>query len=127
MSEKQSDNAFLMISKGVILTILVTLICVLVFTFIVKVAALGDGAIKVINQFLKIFSLFLGVWCFVKGKRGLIKGLLVGVVSTLLIYLIFGFISADKISTKTLFIEMLFSAIVGGLCGIIAVNRKKHS
>lgn len=125
-STKREDGAFLMISKGVITTILITLICILVFALVVKLACLNSSVIKWVNQFLKIFSLFIGVFFSIKGKLGFVKGGVVGIVSTLITFLLFALISGQTVGVATFFIEVVFSLIIGAVFGIIAVNRKSQ-
>jgi putative membrane protein (TIGR04086 family) len=125
MSENgQNDNVFLMLLRGVTLTILVTLLCILIFAIIVRFAMPNESIIKGVNQFLKVFSIFIGVFFSVKGKLGFLKGGIVGIFSTVLTFVLFSLVGGESVSAGAFFIDSLFGLIVGAVCGIIAVNRK---
>lgn len=105
---------------------LVTLVCILLFALVVKLACLGTGVIKGVNQFLKVFSIFIGVFFTVKGKFGFLKGAIIGLFSTVLTFLLFALIGNGVVSPATFFIDGLFGAIIGLVCGVIAVQRKSQ-
>ena len=124
MSNKDDANVFLMVIKGVTLTVLISLICVLVFALIVKFTSLSYAVIKGVNQFLKIFSIFIGTFFSVKGKLGFVKGALVGLFSTVITLILFSLIGGEGVSQASFFIDTLFGTIIGLVCGVIAVQRK---
>lgn len=125
MSEKVSDGFFPSVIKGIATAVIVTLVSILIFAFIIKVATLNASVIKAVNQFIKILSVFLGCFSFIRGKQGLLKGCLVGLFTTVIIYLLFSLIGG-AISFGTAFIiDIVFGLIVGSISGIIAVNVKK--
>jgi len=123
--EKQ-DSATLSVVKGVATSVIITLVGVLIFAFVVKSAMLNTGVIKSVNQFIKVLSVFLGVATSIRGKLGLVKGIIIGVLATVITYVLFAFISASVHFGKEFFIDLLFGLIVGGVSGIIAVNVKKN-
>jgi putative membrane protein (TIGR04086 family) len=123
--EKQ-DSATLSVIKGVATSVIVTLVSVLIFAFIVKSATLNSSVIKSVNQFIKIISVFLGVITSVRGKMGLVKGIIIGALATIFTYIIFAFISGSVQFGKEFFCDLIFGLIVGGISGIIAVNIKKN-
>lgn len=126
-SKGQEHNSFLMISKGVVSTILVTLICILLFALVVKISTLSSQVIKWVNQFLKIFALFVGIFFTIKGKIGFLKGAIVGLVSTLITFLLFKLISGHSASFLSILLECVFCSIIGAIFGVLAVNRKNNA
>lgn len=122
--EKEGSGFFLSAVKGVGLAVISMLFGVLVFAFIVKLTALSSGAIKAVNQFIKITSVFCGCFFTLKGKAGLIKGVIVGLFSTVIIYLIFALIGGEKVFGTGFLLDMLFGAAIGAVSGIIAVNTR---
>ncbi len=126
-SKEKHHNSFLMISKGVVSTILVTLICVLLFALVVKISTMPSQVIKWVNQFLKIFALFIGVFFTIKGKVGFIKGGVVGLVSTLITFLLFKLISGQSATFLSVFLECVFCSLIGAIFGVLAVNRKNNA
>lgn len=123
MSTQVSQNFFISILKAVVLSLLISLTTLLLFAIIVKTAYLGSNAIKSVNQFIKIISIFIGCFFTISGNLGIVKGLICGAVYSLCIYSIFAIIGWSQIFAG-FYLDCIFTAIVGGISGIIAVNRK---
>ena len=111
--------------KGVFTAVISALVGVLIFALIIKMANLSSGVVKPVNQFIKVISIFLGCFFAVSGKRGYIKGGLIGIISIIIIYLLFALISGANVFSGGFIIDLLFSLAVGVLSGILAVNLKK--
>ena len=124
MSERSRGNFISGIIKGTATAVIVTLVGVLIFAAIVKFALLSASVIKAVNQFIKILSIFLGCFLFIRGKQGLIKGVLIGVLSTVITYLLFGLFGGEVAFNYHFFLDLLFGLILGAIFGIIAVNVK---
>lgn len=110
--------------RGMILSTVITLVSILLFALIVKVANLSSSVIKPVNQFIKAISLFLGCFFSVKAGKGLIKGAIVGIVYTVFIYVLFSLIGGNAFKTG-FFIDLIAGALIGALSGVISVNVKK--
>ena len=123
-SEDSSQNFFLTVIKGVGLTTLVTMICLLIFSLVIRVSYLGASVIKWVNQFLKIFSIFIGVFFSVRGRGGIAKGSVIGGLSTVVTFVIFALISGQKVSALAFTVDTIFGVIIGAIIGIMAVNRR---
>lgn len=119
------DNFFLSIIKGVGVAIIATLIGVLIFAIVVKFAVLNGSVVKAVNQFIKILSVFLGCFFAIRGSFGFIKGAFIGALSTALTYLIFLIIGGEVSFGFHFTLDLIFTAIIGAICGIITVNVKK--
>lgn len=111
--------------KGVATAVIVTLIGVLLFALVVKFAVLNSGVIKAVNQFIKILSVFLGCAFSVRGKMGLIRGALIGVISTIITYLLFSLFAGTVSFGISFVIDLIFGLIIGAVSGVISVNVKK--
>ena len=103
--ERESENVFLMIMKGVTITVLKTLSLILLFAIVIKVSLLDSSVIKWVNQFLKIVSIFVGVFFSIKGRLGFLKGGLVGLFSTVIIFIVFAFMGGDLTAGSTIIPE----------------------
>lgn len=125
MDKTENKGGLTSIIKGVSTAVIVMLVGVLIFACVVKLAFLGQTVIKSVNQFIKILSIFLGCFFCISGKNGLIKGILIGVLSTVITYLIFAFIGGEIPFGTSFLVDLVFGLIVGGVSGIIAVNVKK--
>ena len=56
---------------------------------------------------------------------GLMSGLLIGIVYTFLAFIVFSILNGNFEITKVLANDILFGAIIGAICGVIAVNIRK--
>lgn len=113
------------IVKGTLCAVIITLFSVLIFAFIVKFALLNTGVVKAVNQFIKIISILLGCAFFIRGNMGLVKGVILGALTTLITYLLFSLFGAGVSFNGGFILDLLFTAIIGGISGILAVNFKK--
>ena len=112
--------------KGIILSLIITFACVIIFAFSIKFFALSDGFITPINLSIKAISVFVGTLVFAKSKtKGLIKGILFGLVYTTVAFLLFSALSASFDLSISLLLDYLFAAGVGAIAGIIKVNTAK--
>ena len=121
MSEK---GFFSTIIKGALCSVIITLFSVLIFALIVKFTMLNSGVIKAVNQFIKIISILLGSIFFIRGNLGLIKGVILGLLSTVITYLLFSLFCGISFNGSFI-LDIIFTAIIGGVSGILAVNMKK--
>ena len=105
------------------------MILIIVFAVIIRFANIPDGAIMPINQIIKGISLLVGSFIALKkaDKMGLVSGLLIGLSYTVLSFLVFSILDGNFEFSKTLVNDLLFGGIIGGICGIIAVNFRKKT
>ena len=117
------ESFFSQVVRGVVTAILITLIGVLVFSFVLSVTNLSDGIIKPVNQFIKLLSVFFGCFLSVRGEKGFLKGGLIGLISTLLTVLIFALLTGG-INFLSIIIDVICAIIMGAISGAIKVNVK---
>jgi putative membrane protein (TIGR04086 family) len=123
---ERSENVVLAcVIKGVLTAIITALLGVLIFACVVKITLMQSNSVKIINQIIKIVSVFLGCMVAVRAEKGLLKGSLIGVLSNFLIYAIFALISKTPLFGLSFFIDLIFMAVIGGISGVIAVNIKR--
>lgn len=126
MSKKESERQFFpAILKGSLTALITTLLAVLIFAFIIETAMLSTGVIKAVNQFIKVLSVFLGCFFCIKEGKGLVKGVLIGALSSLLINLLFALVCGGVTGIFNGGVDLLFMSVVGALCGAITVNIRK--
>jgi len=121
----EKDGAVYGVVKGVGTALITSLLGIIIFGFIVKLAMLNSSVIGAVDQFIKIISVFLGCMFSVGKGKGLIKGLLIGGIYSTLMQLIFAMIFGGITFGKGFFIDLAFMIIVGALSGVITVNVKK--
>ena len=121
-----SENSFpahcLQIVKSVLLSVLFCAAAVLIFSLVLKFANLSDSVIKPVNQFIKAFAILFGCFFGLRGEKGWLKGLISGILTVMLTYLVFAMIGGDFAFSWLIFAELAFGAVAGVLSGIVAVN-----
>lgn len=113
--------------KGVVTALFTTIVCIFLFAIILKFVGISDMAIKIINQIIKVLSIFLGVNVFLKRNNNgaVIKGLFVGIVYTVLSYCVFSVLSKSFSFGLNFLFDAIFSCAVGAICGGINAFLRK--
>lgn len=127
--KSESPKLWLNILKGSLISLALSLVLILIFAFFIKYVAVPEKAIKPINQVIKGISLLIGTFIALKksSQMGLINGLLIGLTYTVLAFVVFSILDGHFEFSKTLVNDLLFGGIIGGICGVIAVNLKKKT
>ena len=122
-----NKSFFTALLKGVFVGLIISVIGILLFAFVLKFVALNDTVIKIINQIIKVLSVLFGVMVVLKKDKsqGLIKGALVGCLYTLSSYFLFSLLVASFNFSLTIIYDLIFSGVVGLICGVIFVNTKR--
>lgn len=115
----------LQVIKATLFAVVFSLVYVLVFTLIIYLTQLNQTVIKPVNQVFKIIAIVLGSLLFIRGQKGYLKGIIVGLTAVLAEYLVFSIIGGSFELKWTFLLEILISAVSGLISGIIAVNLKK--
>ncbi|MGN1162851.1 MAG: TIGR04086 family membrane protein [Christensenellales bacterium] len=126
---EHKDRSFLLaIIKGSLIALCISLVGILIFAFILKFASISDGAIRPINQIIKGISVLVGVFVAMRkvDKMGLVGGLLIGLIYTIIAFVVFSILDGNFQFNLTLLNDILFGSIMGAICGIIAVNVKRR-
>ena len=108
--------------RGVLLSLLFSLLLVLVFALIIRWVDLDEKTIIPVNYAIKFLSLFLGVMIgFKNRKNGILKGAIVGLIFILLTFLIFSAMNGFK-DVKFNWLDLAFLPLGGAIIGVIRVN-----
>ena len=118
----ESKNFISSVIKAALLALIISLAGILLFAVVVKFTAPTETVIKTVNQFIKIIAVCIGCFLSVKGNAGLIKGAVAGAICTFLTYAVFSLMSGSPLFSAEMLIDLLLTAVVGGISGIIAVN-----
>lgn len=134
MKEKNKEGqrkslSFGNIVKGSVVALCCSLLLVLVFAFLLKFTNIPEEAISPINQVIKGVSVFLGVFIGMKKSKelGLLSGFLIGLIYCVVAFFVFSLLGGSFVLDLTFLTDILFSTIIGGVCGIICINLKKSS
>ncbi len=124
-NENSYGGSLFRIAKGVGFALAFSLLSAVVFACILRSAPIPDKAIYPVNQTLKAVSIVLGGLFFVRGERGWLQGMGIGLLFTALSYLAFSALGGDFSLSFLIFGELALAAVSGALSGIIAVNVRR--
>ncbi len=128
-SENKSVNGlWVALLKGVVTSLCVALVGILLFAFVLRFTSISDSVISPVNQVIKGVSIFFGVFVGLKKykNQGLLNGLLIGFIFTILAFLVFSLLDGAFCFDRTLLNDLIFNSVIGAICGIICVNLKKY-
>lgn len=111
--------------KGVVIALIFSMISVLVFALIIDLFSIPLSAIKPVNCILKILAVVIGTLFSVKEDKGLIKGIIMGILISFSAFLLFGTIGGDIDFSISLLWELLLGGAIGAISGIASVALKK--
>ena len=125
-NKKFSSPILANILKGSLIAVSISLILILLFAVLIKLTNIPDVAISPVNQVIKIISIFLGCFLCLKKlpQKGLLTGSFVGMLYTVLAFLIFSLLGGTFSFNLTLLSYIILSTIIGGICVIMSVNKK---
>ena len=123
--DQMSSKAVFQVVKGVAVALVISVFTSAVFALILRVCPLPEVAVRIITQVLKALSLAVGVLLFLKGEKGLLKGIVCGLLFSMLGYLTFSALGGGFSLSWLIVVELVVFSAVGGLIGIVAVNVKR--
>lgn len=129
MSENSfgSTNIILQLTKGTFWALSFALLSILLFAFIIKYTSISSEAIQPVNQVIKALSILIG--CFVFGKKiktkGWLFGGIIGVLFTLLAFVVFSILDGAFSFNLNLLNDIIFGALMGIIAGIICITLRK--
>ncbi len=122
----QNNGTLIATLKGSLTAVVISLIGILFFAFVIKLFGITDEFLRPVNQVIKGLSILIGVFTGLKKykQNGFIIGILIGLIYTLLAFIVFSTLNGSFKLDKTLLNDVLFGGIMGAICGVIAVNFK---
>lgn len=123
-SGKKFDSS---IFKGILFSVLMSLVLILIFALIIKVSNLPETFIKPINQVIKVISIFVGVFVAVRKNReaALFKGLFIGLVYIVVSFLVFSALDKSFNLGWSILNDLLFGGIAGAISGVLFKIKNK--
>lgn len=125
MENFEKNNIFIKIIKGVGIAIIFTLICLTVFSALLTFTNLSESLIQPVVISVTGISIFVGSFFATRKikKNGIIKGIAVGLIYILLIYVISSVVNNANFALNMGSIVMIAIGILcGAIGGIIGVN-----
>ncbi len=126
-NETSYGNGFFQIIKGVIIALALSIIWSVVFANILRFTSVSDRVIYPVNQTVKVLAVCIGAFVSVRGEKGFVKGMAIGLLFSALSYLTFSALGGDFSLSWLIIVELLLSAFAGVICGALAVNLKKSA
>lgn len=128
--EECIENGFLFklkqFFKGMILSIIITIIMLFILAGILCFTEISENIINPSIIFISAFSILVGSFIVMKKikEKGLIYGILLGIIYMFIIYLISSFVSMDFSVGIGSIMMISFGILSGAIGGIIGVNVK---
>lgn len=126
MTARQSNT------KGFLMGLLAaaaTAVMIILFTLLLMAVRLSDGAVRAINQVIKLVSVFIGAYVCIGrgGERGLIRGAILGAAYMALGVLIYMLFSGQGFNASAYLCDILMGVAAGGVIGMLlsAMPEKK--
>ena len=114
--------------RGLLTAIGVTLLCVLLFALLMQWLKPSDNVIRIINQIIKLGSIFAGVYVTVgrSGENGLLLGAGVGLAYMLLGVLLSALLSGQQLPWTAYLSDIAMGIAGGGIAGAIVAGMRKR-
>lgn len=109
------------IVRGLLTAVGVTLGCVLLFALLMQWLRPSDTVIRVVNQLVKLLSIFAGVWVMARrgGDNGLTWGALLGLVYMALGVGLYALLSGQQLPVSAYVSDIAMGVAGGGISGAI--------
>ena len=104
----------------------VTLVCVLLFALLMQWLKPDDQAVRVVNQLIKLLSIFVGVLVMVGrgGDRGLLWGAALGLCYMALGVGLYALLSGQQLGLTAYLSDIAMGVAGGGISGAIVQNMR---
>ena len=115
------------IFKGVVISYIFTFISFLIFAILLSNTNIPDSYISGVISIISIMSILIGSASCTKkaNSQGLIWGSIVGLIYSIIIYLISSLLFVGFSLTSSSFYLILLCVLFGALGGIIGINLKQ--
>ena len=121
-----SDKSVFVLSiiKGAAYAVIVSLAGILLFALLIKFIPISESWVQPINQVIKGLSVLIGAYIAARKikSNGWLMGLLIGLLYTLIAYIVFSLLDGEFRFTLSILNDLLFGGIMGVISGIITVN-----
>ena len=120
------SNNIIKILKGSILAILISIILLVIFAIVLTYTNFNENMTPAVIIIITAISILIGSQITTSSikKNGILNGIVVGLIYVLFLYLMSSTISKNFSLNNYAIIMIAVSVAIGGLGGIIGVNRK---
>lgn len=126
MEDYKSSNKFILLIRGVSISILITLIMILGLSIILSMSDVKESVIMPTVIFSSAFSILIGGFLVTKklDEKGIVYGGVVGVSYMIILYFISSIINFNFSLNFNSFIMVAVGIFGGAIGGILGVNLK---
>ena len=123
---ENNSNSVVRILKGSIISIITTLILLIIFSAMLTYTNINENTMPTVIIICTALSILIGSQIATSKikKNGILNGALVGIIYIAFLYIISSCITKNFSLNNYSIIMMLVSILIGGVGGIIGVNRK---
>lgn len=124
--KENNSNGIVIILKGSLISIIATIVLLMIFAAVLTYSNINESSMPTVIIVVTALCILVGSQITTsKIKRnGIVNGALVGAIYILALYLISSIISKDFSLNFYSIIMMATSILIGGIGGIIGVNKK---
>ena len=124
--KENNSNGIVIILKGSLISIIATIVLLMIFAAVLTYSNINENSMPTVIIVATALCILVGSQITTsKIKRnGIVNGALVGAIYILALYLISSIISKDFSLNIYSIIMMATSILIGGIGGIIGVNKK---
>ena len=123
----KKDNIFFSIFKGYIVSIILTVILVLIYSSILINTSVGEKTIKPVVIGIAGISILCGsiFSCLKIKKKGILNGVVIGTLYFLSLYLLSSIVFCGFSFNISTLIMISVGILLGGIGGVLGVNLRK--
>ena len=120
------SNNIIKILKGSILAIVISIILLVIFAIVLTYTNFNENMTPTVIIIITAISILIGSQITTSSikKNGILNGIVVGLIYVLFLYLMSSTISKNFSLNNYAIIMIAVSVAIGGLGGVIGVNRK---
>lgn len=126
MEDYKSSNKFILMVKGILVSIGITLIMIFALSVILSTSDVKESVVMPTVIFITAFSILIGGFIITKklDEKGIIYGSILGVSYMVFLYLISSIMNFDFSLNINSFVMIAIGVIGGAVGGILGVNLK---
>lgn len=121
-----SSNSLVKILKGSAISIITTLILLIIFSLVLTYTNINESTMPTVIIIITAVSILIGSQIATGNikKNGILNGVIVGLIYVLFLYILSSIVTKNFSLNNYSIIMILVSLLIGGIGGIIGVNRK---
>ena len=122
----RQQNLWAQLLRGLLVSVGVTLACVLVFALLMQWLKPSDAAIRIVNQLIKLAAIFIGVKVMPgrNAEKTLLGGALLGLCYMALGVGVFAILSGQQLPWTAYLSDIAMGVAGGGIAGAIVGGMK---